>query len=211
MAKKNVFVNCDNDNGKNYKHMLQEWGETLLKTLSCSVKLFVLLISGAAVVAGPGDTQGLTGNTGSPPPQVSCHSMLDSVIAEMKERGNNPKVRAYSTLLVGESAYAEGAMITNVGGFISVGGDAAPSGAGISGNGNLGALPKNAVHRLSFEIVKGTSGKVKLKWSFRGKNYQGDVNSCTSRYWTATANSAIASSAIAIKLGAVQAIQAIPR
>ena len=77
-----------------------------------------------------------------------------------------------------------------------------PSGEKISGHGNLGALPVNAVFPLAFEIEKSSSGRGKLKWTFQGQSYQADVDSCESHYWTATTTE----STIAIKLGAVSAI-----
>lgn len=179
---------------------------SLAKTLIWSVPLLAILVP-LAIYAAPGNTgTGTTGpivGGGTNPFEFTCNMRIDNLIAGMKKPDNQPTVAVHSTIIVGEKAYAEGALPATGGGFQGMpGGQAKPSGEKISGHGNLGALPVNAVFPLAFEIEKSSSGRGKLKWTFQGQSYQADVDSCESHYWTATTTK----STIAIKLGAVSAI-----
>jgi hypothetical protein len=123
---------------------------------------------------------------------VSCADKLADTIEKMQAPGMINHVRATSTLLVGETAYAESC---GSNGLCSNDGTAAWAGADIVGTSKVGTPVSTDRSNLGFRITN-VDGTAKLKWSFKGKQYIGAVKSCSNGYWTAGS----ASSAIAIKL-----------
>lgn len=123
---------------------------------------------------------------------VSCADKLASTIEKMQAPGMVNHVRANSTLLVGETAYAESC---GSNGLCVNDGTAAWSGSDIVGTSKVGVPVSTERSNIGFRITN-IDGTAKLKWSFKGKQYIGTVKSCSGGYWTASS----ASSVIAIKL-----------
>ena len=130
---------------------------------------------------------------------VSCADRLADQIEKMQAPGMQNNVSAYSTIIAGETAYAESCGASE--GYCITQGTAAYSGAEIVGTSKVGVPVTTARSNLGFRISN-VDGTAKLKWSFKGKSYTGTVKSCTNGYWTATSTT----SAIAVKLGPVQPV-----
>ncbi len=130
---------------------------------------------------------------------ISCADRLEEQLAKMQAPNMANNLKVYSTLLVGEMAYAESC--GNSTGFCDPAGSAAYSGADLVGTSRVGKPSTTERSSLGFRITA-ADGTAKVKWSFKGKNYTGTVKACSNGYWTATS----ATSAIAIKLGTVQPV-----
>ena len=124
---------------------------------------------------------------------ISCADKLAATVEKMQAPGVINSVHAYSTLLVGDDAYAESCGSSTP--FCVTQGTAAWSGSDIVGTSKVGEPTKTERTNLGFRITN-VDGTAKLKWSFKGKQYLGTVRSCNNGYWTASS----ASSVIAIKV-----------
>jgi hypothetical protein len=140
-------------------------------------------------------------STSSLPPggsiPLDCNFILDKAIDDLQS-GARKVDNAYSTLLVGEKAYAEASSKIVAGGgsgFATYGGDAQLSAGKIKGTSHVATPGATARTDLAFTLSM-VSGKAKMNWSFGGKSYSGSLDNCTSGYWTAST----ATSSIAIKM-----------
>jgi hypothetical protein len=148
--------------------------------------------------AGRGTSSGaLPPGSGAQPVPLDCTYIFDKAITDLQS-GAKKLSTPYSTLLIGESALAEAPSSisgSNGGGFGTFGGDAALSAGKIKGTSHIAAPGATARKDLAFTISK-VGDKPKISWSHQGKSYSGNLDNCTSGYWTASSST----SSIAIKM-----------
>jgi hypothetical protein len=128
---------------------------------------------------------------------LDCNYILDHAIADVKS-GARAIGPVSSTLLVGNAAYAEASssILGGTGeGFSTYGGDASLSANKIQGVSHVARPGATTRNDLAFTLSM-VSGKAKINWTHNGKSYVGNLDNCTSGYWTASAST----SSIAIKM-----------
>lgn len=130
---------------------------------------------------------------------ITCESRFDSLIAALQ--GGKNIGGANVSLMIGEQALAESPHLPSSGqGFNPVGGTAVRSGNKINGASTVAAPSTNSTSAALTYVISKVDGKARLSWTYKGKNYASNIDSCSSGYWTA----ASASSAIIVKLGPLQ-------
>lgn len=173
-------------------------------SLSTPAAILALVVPAIVLAAPPGASTGPAASIPQGPvvPAIpGCDAVLDATIADINKPQTQPQVTTMATIIANDTAYAEGRP-AGTGFQPSAGGKASPSGGRLVGSSSVGAVPSSTLSPLTYEISKGTSGKAILKWTFQGKQHQSNVDTCSSRIWTA----ADGSSTVSIKLSNTQAV-----
>jgi hypothetical protein len=134
---------------------------------------------------------------GVQPVPLDCNYILDKALDDLAS-GAKQLGEVSSTILVGQQAYAEASSAieaTGGSGFADFGGEAKLSSGKIKGLSHVAVPGQKTRSDLAFTIAM-VDGKSKINWTHKGKAYVGNLDNCTSGYWTASAST----SSIAIKM-----------
>jgi hypothetical protein len=130
---------------------------------------------------------------------ITCESRFDALMSDLQS--GKAISGANVSLLVGDQALAESPLLPSPGqGFNPIGGNAVRSGNKINGTSKVATPGNNMTSAPLTYVISKVDGKARLSWTYKGKNYASNIDSCSSGYWT----SATSGSAIIVKLGPVQ-------
>jgi hypothetical protein len=129
---------------------------------------------------------------------TTCSARLDKLVADLQTKNLGG---ADTVLMVGSTAYAESPTLpASGGGFNPVGGSAKLVGSKIEGTSKVAVPGPNASSSPLTYVISKVDGNARISWTFKGKTYASSADNCSGGYWSA----ATASSAIVVKLGALQ-------